>query len=471
MAGKVQTDADERLERWQPWIERASYLPSAENLAAYLALRCHDIRDLQSELVTWGVSSLGRCEPYVLPNLRAVQGALAALAGHAQLPDRAAFAALDARSDAHTAELFGDGPTPGIMVTFPSEAADNPDLIRNLLDAGMTVARINMAHDDEAAWAKMLGHLRRACQKTGKSCRVLMDLAGPKVRTGQPIWPKKPRRLQIGDTLVLAGSDDVLPDDLPGVSCTLPEAVAQAQIGHSVWFDDGKIGTVIEARDADLLMLRVTHAPPKGARLKAEKGINFPDTTLDLPALTDKDRQDLPFAAKNADMLGYSFVQTTGDVQVLLDALAALNAPEALGIVLKIETKLAVQNLADLMVKAAGSRPAGVMIARGDLAVELGFARLSEIQEQVLWLAEAAHLPVVWATQVLEGLVKKGEAKRGEYTDAASGVRAECIMLNKGPFVVQGVREVAGIIGRMKPHFNKKRPQFRALNIAAPAED
>ncbi|WP_135229830.1 pyruvate kinase [Deinococcus fonticola] len=467
----VRGDAARRLERWRPWITRASYLPSAGNLAAYLALRCHDIRDVQSELITWGASSLGRCEAYVLPNLEAVQGTLAALAGEARLPDRGAFALLDARLGVHTRDLFGEGPTPGIMVTFPSEAADDPVLIRDLLEAGMTVARINLAHDDEAAWGRMLLHLNAACEATGKSCRVLMDLAGPKVRTGQPRWPKKQDRLSTGEQLILATDEASLPDDLPGVTCTLPEAVRQAQVGQSVWFDDGKIGTLIERAEGGVLTLRVTHAPPKGAKLKAEKGINFPDTTLNLPALTDKDRQDVHFAVKHANMLGYSFVQTLGDVQALLDELEALDAPAGLGIVLKIETKLAVQNLADLMVKVAGTRPCGVMIARGDLAVELGFARLTEIQEEMLWLAEAAHLPVVWATQVLEGLVKKGEAKRGEFTDAANGVRAEVIMLNKGPFVVEGVREVSGIIGRMRQHFNKKRPQFRALNIAQPGTD
>lgn len=464
----VQAGAQTRLERWQPWLRRASYQPSTENLAAYLALRSRDVQDLQSELVTWGLSALGRCEPYVMPNLLAVQGAIDALSGQAQLPDRSAFQTLSARLQAQTRNLFGDAALPAIMVTFPSEAADDPTLIRDLLNAGMTVARINLAHDDETAWTRMLGHLEAACQAQGQPCRVLMDLAGPKVRTGPPHWPKKTRekRLHVGDVLVLGTDALALPANLPGTTCTLPEAVRQVSIGHTVWLDDGKIGTVVEAKDEKVLMLRVTNAPQKGAKLKPEKGINFPDTTLDLPALTEKDRADVRFAAQHADMLGYSFVQTVEDVQMLLAALDEVNAPDTLGLLLKIETRLAVQNLADLMVRAAGSRPAGVMIARGDLAVELGFARMTEIQEEVLWLAEAAHLPVVWATQVLEGLVKKGEAKRGEFTDAANGVRAEVIMLNKGPFIVEGVRELAGIIARMKPNFQKKRPLFRALGIA-----
>lgn len=465
---EVEEDAALRLERWQPWVVRNSYAPSAGNLAAYLALRSRDVQDMQTELVTWGLSALGRCEPYVMPNLLAVQNALSALSSEVRLPEREQFETLNQRLEVQTRELFGDAVLPAIMVTFPSEAADNPDLIRDLLRAGMSVARINLAHDNEAAWSRMLKHLQTACQEQGRSCRVLMDLAGPKVRTGEAHWPRKTRekRLHVGDVLALGVSGEALPTDLPGTTCTLPDAVRQVQIGQTVWIDDGKLGTVVEARDEQVLMLRVTHAPQKGAKLKAEKGINFPDTTLILPALTEKDRQDMRFAAHHADMVGYSFVQTVEDVQGLLDVLKELNVPDTLGILLKIETKLAVQNLGDLMVSAAGSRPAGVMIARGDLAVELGFARMTEIQEEVLWLAEAAHLPVVWATQVLEGLVKKGEAKRGEFTDAANGVRAEVIMLNKGPFIVEGVRELAGIIARMKPNFQKKRPLFRALGIA-----
>lgn len=472
LLGDVQSQSQARMSHWQSWLETSSvgqaFRPSAENLAAYLALRCHDLRPLQGELVTWGVSSLGRCEPYVLPNLLASRGALAALDGHTQLPDRAGFEALDGRLAAHTRALFGSEPTPGIMVTFPSEAADDPALIQDLLAGGMTAARINLAHDDEEAWTRMLRHLEQARQVTGRPCRVLMDLAGPKVRTGTVQWPGKHRRLHLGDVLALGTHAADLPGDVPGVTCTLPAAVQQVRERQSVWFDDGKIGAVVEARHGGLVMLRVTHAAPDGAKLKPEKGINFPDTALNLPALTDKDRADLTFAARHADLIGYSFVQTTADVEALLTALEAEGAPDALGVILKIETRLAVRHLADLMVRASAARPCGVMIARGDLAVELGFARLTEIQEEVLWLAEAAHLPVVWATQVLEGLVKKGEAKRGEFTDAAQGVRAEMIMLNKGPFIVQGVREVAGIIARMRPHFDKKRPQFRPLAIAQP---
>lgn len=106
------------------------------------------------------------------------------------------------------------------------------------------------------------------------------------------------------------------------------------------------------------------------------------------------------------------------------------------------------------------------MIARGDLAVECGYERLAEIQEEILWMCEAAHLPVVWATQVLETMAKSGILSRAEVTDAASAVRAECVMLNKGPFIVEAVRALADILQRMRMHQVKKRPMLRKLRLA-----
>ena len=106
----------------------------------------------------------------------------------------------------------------------------------------------------------------------------------------------------------------------------------------------------------------------------------------------------------------------------------------------------------------------GVMIARGDLAVECGYERLAELQEEILWLAEAAHLPVIWATQVLEGLSKSGKPSRAEITDAAMGVRAECVMLNKGPHIIEAIQSLNDILHRMQSHQQKKSSMLRRLH-------
>jgi pyruvate kinase len=138
-----------------------------------------------------------------------------------------------------------------------------------------------------------------------------------------------------------------------------------------------------------------------------------------------------------------------------------------LGLILKIETRKAFDNLPKLILAAMHTRSIGIMIARGDLAVECGYQRLAEVQEEVLWICEAAHVPVIWATQVLESLAKKGIPSRSEITDAAMGERAECVMLNKGPYAVTTVRVLADILKRMQAHQEKKRSMLRELNLAA----
>ena len=124
---------------------------------------------------------------------------------------------------------------------------------------------------------------------------------------------------------------------------------------------------------------------------------------------------------------------------------------------------VAVHNLPRLIVASARRHPTAVMIARGDLAVELGFARLSEIQEEMLWLCEAAHVPVIWATQVLDQFVHEGVLNRAETTDAAMAQRAECVMLNKGPHLAEGVAFLRDILLRMDRHYAKKFARFAPL--------
>jgi pyruvate kinase len=566
---------------------------SAKNLLHYLALRRRDLRDLQARLATCGLSSLGRAEAQVLPTVEAVRRAVQRL-GQAgpmtpsltrSVPD---FARGHDLLEAHTAALLGPPPTGRdvrIMVTLPGEAADDHTLILGMLRAGMDCLRINTAHDDPASWDRMLQHLARAQEETGKQCRVLMDLAGPKLRTG-PIEPGpavikwRPRRdvygrvsapariwftrreapqaapehavatvpvagewlasLRIDDTfefvdargamravtivartdggvwgeatktayvipgtklcgsrssteiadlpatsqaIVLAPGDSLVlvRDSAPGmpavrgpegeilqpatISVTLPEIFDDVRVDQTIWLDDGKIGGVIRRVECDRVDVTITHARPAGSKLLADKGINLPETDLRLPALTSKDREDLQFIAARADIVGYSFVRNEADVRSLQSHLSDLGG-ERLGLVLKIETRRAFANLPILLLSAMRSRAAGVMIARGDLAVECGYERLAEVQEEILWMAEASHIPVIWATQVLESLAKGGIPSRAEVTDAAMGERAECVMLNKGPYIVEAVRALDNILTRMQAHQRKKRSMLRPLDVA-----
>ena len=246
------------------------------------------------------------------------------------------------------------------------------------------------------------------------------------------------------------------------IGCTLPQVFAQVRKGERVWFDDGRIGGFVRAASADWIEVEITDARAGGEKLAADKGINLPDTQLELPALTPKDLEDLAVVAHTADLVGLSFVQSAQDVIALRARLAELGAGD-LSVVLKVETRRAFEHLPELLFAAMAHRAAGVMIARGDLAVECGYERLAEVQEEILWACEAAHLPVIWATQVLETLAKTGRPSRAEITDAAMGERSECVMLNKGPYVLDAIRTLDDILKRMQAHQSKKRPLLRAL--------
>jgi len=579
---------------------------SARNLAHYLALRRHDIRKLQAQLALLGLSSLGRTESHVLNAVQTVHRVLSVLLGADSSVPPLAEPAIEIGEGAELLEANTDAllgpPPPGrkvrIMVTMSTEAATDYELVRDLVRNGMDCMRINCAHDNPEAWLGMIRNLEKALEETGRNCRILMDLAGPKLRTG-PIEPGpcvvkvRPRRdvcgrvlararvwltpsdraesapspaaaslplptgflmtlrpgdkirlrdarkaqrtlhvthvhgrscwaetdqtiyfvpglevtrvtraksgktvihaegktrigklpalpqtllLKEGDTLILNRSNEMgraAVRDKSGqilsparIGVTLPEILEHAKPGEPVWFDDGKIGGVIRAVNPDSISAEITQARPEGEKLGAEKGINLPDTRIDVPAITAEDLETLKFIVQHADIVGYSFVRKEIDVHQLLEQLEALGG-QHLGVILKIETRKGFDHLPQLILAAMRTRSLGIMIARGDLAVECGYQRLAEVQEEMLWICEAAHVPVIWATQVLESLAKKGTPSRSEITDAAMGERAECVMLNKGPYAVASVRVLADILKRMQAHQEKKSSMLRQLHLAA----
>jgi pyruvate kinase len=570
---------------------------SARNLLHYLALRSRDLRMLQQALALHGLSSLGRAESHAIGTVTAVLAIVRRLRGeYAHRDDRAVSALPSAAQrdllELNATDLLGRPPAGRdvrIMVTMPGEAADDPQLIRELLLSGMDCMRINAAHDDMTAWDRMLRHLDDARAATGRACRVVIDVAGPKIRTGpvQPTTPVvrwKPARDRFGrvsapariwltsydqthlppepaqavlpvshEWLARLRADDVIklfdargsmraltvvetsdegvwceseqtayivpgttlhvtrgrsrgattvgelppaPQSLhlsrgdrlilrrglePGtpairardgsvlepasIGVTLPEMFDDVKPGEPIWFDDGSIGGVIRSVDEAAIDVEITRTKPGGAKLGADKGINLPETRLRLPALTAKDREDLEFIDGRADLIGYSFVRTESDVRELQMHLETIGSHH-LGIVLKVETRQAFENLPALLLAAMRSDSAGVMIARGDLAVECGYERLAEVQEEILWMAEASHTPVIWATQVLENLAKTGVPSRAEITDAAMSERAECVMLNKGPYVVDAVKTLDDILKRMQMHQRKKSSMLRELRLA-----
>jgi pyruvate kinase len=558
---------------------------SAANLVHYVELRRHDMRDLQARLAAVGLSSLGRSEAHVLATVEAVLMLLAELNDREPIEPAAAVSLTEGHTIlAHNTErLLGAGHSKRstrIMVTMPSEAADQPALVASMVGSGMDIARVNCAHDGPDAWERMVSNVRATARSNGEAPLVAMDLGGPKVRTGPlqagprvvrvtprrdqlgavtapahvwlgadcnqaqlppattivPVddadWLRRRRagdrlefvdargskrrwevlevdsfgclasatqsayvtsgltivcrsgehreavtvgelpeiervhRITEGDQLMLTRSLE--PAEATGggsphrIGCTLAEVFGQAKPGERVWLDDGKIGGTIRRADHDWIEMDITDVRPGGANLRAGKGINFPDTDLQLAALTSKDLVDLDFVVRHADLVDLSFVRVPEDVEQLQAELAGRDA-EDLGIVLKIENATAFQHLPELLLTALRSRNVGLMIARGDLAVEVGFERLAEVQEEIMWACEAAHVPVIWATQVLDTLARTGQASRAEVTDAAMSERAECVMLNKGPYIAEAIHALDSILCRMHQHQHKKHSLLRRL--------
>ena len=566
-----------------------AHRPSGSNLIDYLTLRSFDLREVQELLAEWGLSSLGRAEEHVITTLERVIDHLHLMAGdQSRVWTESAVGFHEGRTTlaANATRLLGRGRPSRpvrVMVTMPSEAADDYSLVARLVDSGMDIARINCAHDDPARWESMVENVRVAATSAGRPCRIMMDLPGPKLRTG-PIaeGPRvvrlRPRRdefgrvvegaralltdegyaaarereesivvsvpvaaswldglgvgdsfdlvdargarrvgvvervlaharvvrfakttyLATGTTLVSAtrrrtnvgvlsarpGSLRLFRGDIltltreqepasPGglrIGCAPPEVLDAVRVGERVVFDDGRIDAVVVHRRAGEVDVQVTACAERGARLRGERGINLPDTDVGLPALSDEDVAALRFVVAHADLVGLSFVNRIDDIVVLRRHLRELHR-EDIGIVLKIETVHGFERLPDLLLTAMASERVGVMVARGDLAVECGFERLAEVQEEILWLCEAAHIPVIWATQVLDQMARTGRPSRAEISDVVMAGRAECVMLNKGPHVVEALRTLDDILGRMDSIQHKKTSLLRRLESWSSARE
>ena len=428
MRKKIAEEADLTLENWMPAIIREEFLPSARNLAHNLAFRKTDSRALQEGLSSLGLSSLGRCESRVMPAIDSVLATLARIAGISghPYPDPVDMDSGSVRLLAHQSAIFGtdpDGPATRIMATLPTEAASEPDLVRKLIANGADCMRINCAHDSAEVWEQMIGHIHAAAAELKRDVRIDMDLGGPKIRI-EKVSKEAKNRLMRGDKFILT---DAISENsgLAEAMLSYETLIDRLAPGDDVWINDGKIGARVVEKDGRRVTLKIFNAREKGERLKPRKGVNLPGVEITVPALTSEDIGNLDFVCRNAGIIGYSFVQTPEDVRALHAEVEKRCPPDRLpALLLKIETPLAVRNLPRLIVQAGGLMPVAVMIARGDLAVELGLERLSEMQEQILWICEAAHVPVVWATQVLDSMVHNGAPTRAETTDAAMSQRA-----------------------------------------------
>ena len=571
------------------------YRKSAVNIIHYLAFRSFDVDNLQEKLREIGLPSLSNVEGYVMRSLHAIKMLIGAQLRNTILPERKGVISYKKGQkllSRNTKLLFGQKSKKRrtrIMVTLPGTAAEDYRFVNQLLNLGMNSARINCAHDNPDVWRKMIANLQRAKSSQNKNCKVMMDLGGPKLRTGsikpgpqvihikparntlgivtEParIWISPPdiappddsvnaiipvtesfvSRIKRGDTLrfedtrgkkcnilivkkrglgrwgicndsayMTSGTKlvlhklnktgkeidhvgELLPisqsiilhpgdtlflhkDPKPGepavyndggilvqtahISCTLPEVFRDTRPGEPIFFDDGKIEGVLEEVGDEKLLVRIKQARVTGSKLNADKGINLPDSDFRLSGLTEKDKNDLVFVAKHADVVNLSFVNQATDVEELFRELDKY--PDKPGIILKIETKKGFENLPGILLHAMQTYPLGVMIARGDLAIETGWKNIATIQEEILRICEAAHIPVVWATQVMDNMARKGIPTRAEITDAAMAQRAECVMLNKGLYIEKAIKMLDKILRRMQKFQKKKEIMLPKLQDA-----
>jgi pyruvate kinase len=442
---------------------------AAKNLVHYLVLRNEDIRNLQDALHRHGLSSLASSESHIHSQVQSILQRLGQQYSPGEL-DNCTYDYNQEQMVEKSKILFGekkDADIPFIMVTFDASFADNYALIKNLLQNGMNVARINCAHDDEAAWAKMIHHLKRACRYTGLTCKIYMDLAGPKIRTKLLSKGKDKGKVKAKEGEIVWLADDIkgFKEDDIVISPNESGIIQMLKKGERVYIDDGMIKGFIETTKKNKAAMRIVRISSGKQQIKEGKGINFPDSEISISSLTEFDKACLPFICEHADMVGYSFVRYPSDLSGLQEALKKISSQPP-HIIIKIETTEAVKNLPQLLLCGMLQKAFGLMIARGDLAVEIGFERMGEIQEEILWICEAAHVPVVWATQVLETLNKSGMATRSEITDATHAAMAECVMINKGDHTIEVIETLRDILHRTGGHHSKKRFTFRPLSIA-----
>jgi pyruvate kinase len=569
---------------------------SRDNLLSYIALREHDLSDLQLKLAEHGLSSLGRLESQVLVSIEKVIMNLG-LSPH-ETPSLCKPTFTDARLTLAKRSQLLLGRTRGgretrIMVTLDSSNIHQPELLELLLRNGMDIARINCAHDSRKEWRMLIDAIRHAEERLiqrrqgmGRKCKIIMDLAGPKIRTGPletevrplkisvpkgsqgksirfmegfldsevgqtervknligvpptfvisipqkqsrelatlklgekisfkdgrdrlrtmivleivsqtrirvglertvylkeglelhsdqsgssfTVGPIKPQpielQLKAGEILRLYKNNEIVghkatADKPAGITCTLPEVLQRVHPRQRVFIDDGKIGAIVTSSNEDYVELEMISPTDSASKIRPEKGINFPDSDLNVPSLTSEDTNNLDFVVKHATAVALSFVHRPQDLYDLRNALCKIGHPD-IGIVAKIETADAIHNLAQILIAGLELPKFGILIARGDLAVEVGFENLALVQEDILCLCEAAQIPVILATQVLETLAKSGLPTRAEITDAAMGQRAECVMLNKGTHILEAVKTLSGLLSVEERHYNKKRHVFR----------
>jgi pyruvate kinase len=323
-------------------------------------------------------------------------------------------------------------------------ATESPEQIQALVDAGMDVARLNRSHGDTGVHEQVYNNVRAAAKTSGRAVAVLVDLQGPKIRLGRFTDTKV--ELHEGDVFTITT------DDVPGTkeraSTTHKGLPQDAKVGDPILIDDGRVAVRITAVEGNDVITRVEVAGP----VSNNKGLNLPGVAVSVPAMSQKDEDDLRWALRiGADLIALSFVRTAADY----DDVARIMTEEGrtVPVIAKIEKPQAVENLVEI-VEAFD----GIMVARGDLGVELPLEQVPLVQKRAIELARRAAKPVIVATQVLESMISAPRPTRAEASDCANAVLdgADAVMLSGetsvGDYPIVAVRTMARIIENTEEH-------------------
>ena len=320
------------------------------------------------------------------------------------------------------------------------------ETIAALIRAGMDVARLNTSHGDPKQHTSAIQLVREVSAEEGRPVGILMDLAGPKLRTGRTA-EHQPITLQPGDEVQLVPADIAATSEK--ISVAYPRLLQDIRANDPVLLDDGAIELIVDRVDADALYCRVIY----GGELGEHKGVSFPQTALTMPSITEHDRNYIKLGVREGvDYFGLSFVRDASDVVTARDAISALNAD--IPVIAKIERRQAVENLDAILTEADGA-----MVARGDLGVELPTEDVPVQQHRIITASGRAMIPVITATQMLESMMDSTRPTRAESSDVAHAVwdLSDALMLSGetaiGRFPVESVAMMDRIIVRAEEAF------------------
>ncbi len=338
----------------------------------------------------------------------------------------------------------------GKIVCTLGPATGTDDMVRALVEAGMDVARLNFSHGDHADHEASYGRVRRASEATGRAVGILADLQGPKIRLGRfadgaTVWAN-------GETVRITVEDCVGTHDR--VSTTYSQLAADAKPGDRLLVDDGKVAVVVEHIDGDDVVCTVTEGGP----VSNNKGLSMPGMAVSVPALSEKDIGDLEFALKlGVDLIALSFVRSPADIELVHAVMDRVG--RRVPVIAKLEKPEAVENL-EAIVLALDA----IMVARGDLGVELPLEEVPLVQKRAIQIARENAKPVIVATQMLESMIENSRPTRAEASDVANAVLdgTDAVMLSGetsvGKFPLEAVRTMARIICAVEEHSTAAPP-------------